>query len=119
MTWTCDTVAAFVFQLCLSEMLSWASKGQSVDVETCLQASPVLPSHCYTVPDPWESPANSKAVFMATEDTCIAGTGWFLAPECKFYLEKNPDNITWFFVWQKWQGKVLNKENKYGKYIYL
>lgn len=81
-------------QLCLSEMLSWASKGQCVDVETCLQASLVLSSHCYAVPDPWVNPANSKAAFMATEDTCMDGTGWFLTPECKFHLEKNPDNIT-------------------------
>lgn len=75
-------------------MLSWASKGRCVDVETCLQASLVLPSHGYAVPDPWENPANSKAAFMATEETCMDGTGWLLAPECKCHLEKNPDNIT-------------------------
>lgn len=69
-------------------MLSWASKGQCVDVETCLQASLVLSSHSSAVPDPWENPANSKAAFMATEDTCMDGTAGFSLLNVSFTLKR-------------------------------
>lgn len=69
-----------------------------MDVETCLQASLVLPSHGYAVPDPWENPANSKAAFMATEETCMDGTGWLLAPECVTLKRTQIISLSFCFV---------------------